>query len=470
MILTINTQSASADVASAEGEASGEVAKPLLFVHLSDLHFSSRPADSKWELDQTLRIELGHDLRAEIRKRGGATAFLVSGDIAYSGSRTEYIRARDFLINLCAEVGVPPENVWVVPGNHDIDLKRHAEPETGAARFELMAAAEHKIDSVLERLMSDPSKARPLLAPLANYFDFAADFDCQPASSELTWDAFFEMGDGYMLHILGVNSALVSDKQDKSNCPQLVVGAAQTQLKREKGMIHATVCHHPPTWIRDGSQLKTMFDSNAQLQLTGHEHRFCVSEKEPLRVAAGALHPERDRVDWQPHYNLISMEIVPRKNASDNAYVKICVTSRIWDKTTPRWIANPAKGDSGDVKFQLELDDVATIDLPALNSAGEQYEAPPAEQLVEWLANRRRRLAYRFTRLFVGEQRALAERQGITLGEIAAVEPGALASAVIDRAERKDDLADLSLADLWDAVEHAHSVSDISSNPFREGS
>jgi hypothetical protein len=459
MLATLSPDPADHDA----GSLDRDMPKPLLFIHLSDLHFSSRPADSKWELDQTIRTELSHDLRSEVQKRGGATALWVSGDVAYSGARDEYIKARDFLVNLCADLGVPTENVWVVPGNHDVKLACHADYGTTEARFALMAAASHRIDSVLETLMNDPEKARSLLAPLANYFSFAADFECQPQPSELTWDAYFELGDGYELHVLGVNSALVSDKNDKSNCPQLVVGSVQTQLTRKEGVIHVTVCHHPPCWIKDRAQLEAMFDNNAQLQVTGHEHHFSVSEQEPLKVAAGALHPERDKTGWQPHYNLISIEVVQSGMTGGNARVQITVASRIWKDA--RWIENPAFEPSGEVRREVELDEVATISAQSLNAPAEQYEQGPADQRIERIANRRRRLAYRLARLYEGEQRAIAERFGMTLGELTELGPGGLVAAVVDRAEEQH-----RLADLWDAVERAHGVADQSANPYLEES
>lgn len=409
-----------------------------------------------------LRTELRHDLKLQIDERGGATAMLVSGDVAYSGATAEYVKARAFLIDLCVQIGLPTEDVWVIPGNHDVDWERHAEPETAAARSELVDAPNQSIDSVLEHLMSDPEKSRALLAPLSNYFDFAADFECQPPSSSLTWEAVFEMGEGYVLRIRGVNSALVSDKNDEDKLPQLVVGSVQTQLERMPGTVHVTVCHHPPHWIRDGGGLQAIFDANAKLQLTGHEHKFGIREAQPLKLAAGALHPERDKIDWEPRYNLISVQMVPAAALGNNACVNICVAPRLWSKDKARWIADPAAGPSGEVCYQVALDEVATIEFRALNSTQEQYEEPPPDQRVEWLANRRRRLMHRFAGLFEVEQRVLAQDLGMTLGEIAGLEPGALAATVLDLAEKGD-----ALADLWDAVERAHGVPNPS-NPYRE--
>lgn len=54
---------------------------------------------------------------------GGATGVLVTGDIAFSGQRSEYQSAASWLLGLCRAIECPDENVWVVPGNHDVDRK-----------------------------------------------------------------------------------------------------------------------------------------------------------------------------------------------------------------------------------------------------------------------------------------------------------------------------------------------------------
>lgn len=440
--------------------------RPLLFVHLSDLHFSSRPTESKWELDQTLRTELRHDLREQVAQRGGATGLLVSGDVAFSGATTEYVKARDFLVNLCVDLAIPTEDVWVVPGNHDIDRSRHDDAPTKAARFEVLAASERRIDPTLERLVGHPETARALLAPLANYLDFAADFGCQPPAEDLGWEAIFAMSNGYQLRIRGVNSAIVSDEYDEENIPQLIVGSVQTQLQRGQGIVYVTVCHHPARWIRDRAQLEAMFDNNAQLQLTGHEHKFGVSAATPLKIAAGALHPERELEEWEPRYNLIAIELISASDPEQADIVRISVSSRIWHKTAARWGRDPAAGTGGEITFDVPLDAVVQVPAPALNAAEERYETPAEGDRVERLVNRRRRLLHRFTRLFDGERRALAERFGVALADVAALDAAGLAEATFAQAERGD-----ALGDLWDAVESAHGIPpDQLSNPFRETS
>ncbi len=459
---TSDTHRGSTAPATDDTEVEAGDSEPLLFVHLSDLHFSSLPRDSSWNLDQMLRNELHLDLKRQVEKRGGATALLVSGDIAFSGAAIEYVNARTFLTELCLDLGLPTEDVWVIPGNHDVDWTRHGDADTVVARQELMTAPDQRVDSVLDSLMQDQRKARALLAPLSNYLAFAADFGCQPASSELSWNAVFELGGGYILRIRGVNSALVSDRDDEDKLPQLVVGSVQTQLERMSGTVHATMCHHPSSWIRDGARLRSMFDANAKLQLMGHEHRFGIRQADPLKIAAGALHPERDKTDWEPRYNLITVEVLPN-TVEGRAQVQICVASRVWDRDAARWTADPAAGPVGEVCFPVELDEVATIAVVPLNARAEQYEDPPPDRRVAWLANRRRRLEHRLAGLFKGEQEVLAQQLGMTLGEIAALEPGALAGIVIDRAEKQGDLADL-----WDAVERAQGVANPPRNPYRE--
>jgi 3',5'-cyclic AMP phosphodiesterase CpdA len=94
--------------------------KPLVFLHLSDIHFSKRSGRAG-DLDEDLRRELEADALGVRRTFDHFTGILVSGDIAFSGQSAEYDTAKSWLNRLCAALGCPPEDVWVVPGNHDVE-------------------------------------------------------------------------------------------------------------------------------------------------------------------------------------------------------------------------------------------------------------------------------------------------------------------------------------------------------------
>lgn len=91
---------------------------PIRFLHVSDFHL--RPArvaryDQDRVLDGLLRL-LAHD-----RSSFPLDLVFVTGDLAHSGKPEELAQVVDLLRRLLAVTGVPPERLFVVPGNHDVD-------------------------------------------------------------------------------------------------------------------------------------------------------------------------------------------------------------------------------------------------------------------------------------------------------------------------------------------------------------
>ncbi len=93
---------------------------PVRFLHLSDLHL--RPAPGK-------RYDQGRVLKGLIsflsrdRSDFPLDLIFITGDLAFAGAAEEYAVVEQFLTDLLGATGVPPEQVFVVPGNHDVDRR-----------------------------------------------------------------------------------------------------------------------------------------------------------------------------------------------------------------------------------------------------------------------------------------------------------------------------------------------------------
>jgi hypothetical protein len=67
------------------------MSKPLVFIHLSDIHFNKKWCDY-YDLDLDVRDQLEKDV-AEMRKRKGlsnARGVLITGDVAFAGNKNDY--------------------------------------------------------------------------------------------------------------------------------------------------------------------------------------------------------------------------------------------------------------------------------------------------------------------------------------------------------------------------------------------
>lgn len=437
------------------------MAQLITFLHLSDIHFSKRDRSSPYELDEALRREIEHDSRAMARKLGGVTGILVSGDVAFSGTPSEYENASSWLAELSTGLSVPAENIWVVPGNHDINWEtQDADESASALRNTLRTVPLADLDDKLESILNDNDAASHVFGPLRHYRTFAAEYDCLTGSEGAAWSARVDLGP-YVILLRGVNSVLVSDRSDDPAEAPLVIGRNQTQLLRDKGVVHLTICHHPRTWIRDGDACMQDFDNRAVVQLTGHDHRYETTVRgNSVCIAAGAAHPPRKERNWEPRFNFVVLELSEKSSPR----IQTSVYSRVWDPQRGQFEAD----SPSPVSHDFVLDDVTAIEQVGeeleeepLNDPDEQYPYRAPDQKAEVIANRGRHLAHRLALLRSGDRRSIAVAIGVPLGAMAQKRPDEIVEIVMDYATEQGNLREL-----WDAVDSAHGVKAATPNPY----
>ena len=284
----------------------------LRFVHLSDIHFSGRNPDIGFDPDQDIRNELLIDLRERHAELGPATALLVSGDLAFAGKRAEFEDAARWLDQVCDAAGCPREAVHVCPGNHDVDqdvIKGNIAIQDGyeAVRRERETAMQ---DGALMRRLMQPASRDLFYAPLRQYNEFAARYECTFYANRDTfaWDRDFTLNDGSTLRVRGLNSALMSGPGDQPG--MLFLGTRAWTMPRHAGVEYLVMCHHPPNWLLDERDARAGFDDRARIQLFGHEHEQRIDPgRYRIKLFAGAVNPSRDERGWKPGYNVIEVHV-----------------------------------------------------------------------------------------------------------------------------------------------------------------
>jgi len=150
------------------------------------------------------------------------------------------------------------------------------------------------------------------------------------------------------LRLVGFNSAFVSSAADKRE--DLFVDPACFQLKRERGVEHLVMCHHPYSWLRQGDALRDHLNAFSRIHLFGHEHTSRIEPaRDWVRVAASAAHPDRTEPGWEPGYNLIELEV---EGQGKDRRLKVAVHVRVWQPRPPEF---RAKTDRGDDAFRQEI-------------------------------------------------------------------------------------------------------------------
>lgn len=363
-----------------------------LFVHLSDIHFDARDVTKKGP-NAIAQKNLLDDLEEGATVLGSPDGVLVTGDIAFSGQPHEYAQAREFLRRVTDVLAIRPEQVQVVPGNHDVDRQA----VTGSIRIahETLRNLEPlEADKTLAELYAEQSD--PLFAPLLAYRAFASDYGCDVSGPYPYWETPWNLGERSVLRMRGITTCIVSDSGDRR--ANLIVGTTQTAIaSADRDDVVMVLGHHPTDWWHDRDECEAAMRNYVSVHLYGHKHVQHVSvTDDSLRLVAGAVHPERWS-DWLPRYNWLRLEL--RDELGPDPSLEV----RLWPRFMPA-AENAFRSDSRAGGWEPDLkrvglprlaryraldaaraatggaESLASPDLPSLAREPEPQPAVPVER------------------------------------------------------------------------------------------
>jgi len=133
----------------------------LVFLHLSDIHFRKKAGEIYDEF-LGVRNELEIDLRCFSTEHfGKITAILITGDIAYSGHPDEYAFATSWIAKIAKSIGLDPEaDVYLIPGNHDIERKVVADSLTIQGYHATLRAPNKEVNESLVGYLEKDEEAK----------------------------------------------------------------------------------------------------------------------------------------------------------------------------------------------------------------------------------------------------------------------------------------------------------------------
>ena len=274
---------------------------------------------------------------------------IVTGDIAFSGKKSEYDSAAQWLDRLTQVIGCGKTDVVVVPGNHDIDRDRITPP----AKLMLDHLLESGVDE-LEYFLADPKATELLYDKFDDYRDFAEGYGCPLVfDGGVAVTRQVAIAPGRVLRFVGLNSALLCTGY-KSDEGKLLIGGRQHVLPRCEGYELVVLCHHPLESLQDGELVAPYIRSRARVHIYGHVHRPSVSidthvkEADLLTMSAGAVVPPDTEDGYQYTYNLLSFEW----DASTEC-LKVEIVPRTWDEEATGFDADT--GQFGSDRLQRSL-------------------------------------------------------------------------------------------------------------------
>jgi calcineurin-like phosphoesterase family protein len=319
--------------------------QPLFsWIHLSDIHIGH--GDAGHRANQSLVLNaLREDIaQGSARNLPPPDAILVTGDIAFSGNGVirapdkesrEYERAQAFLLDVAREVGRSAREIFVVPGNHDVNRA------TNSHHIWRLVDMLRKGDEPLDEILNHEEDRALLTKRMAAYLEFASGFApaClaapAPLDQRLFWVHRFSSR-GLAIRLVGLNTALLSsgdDDMSKLRLGNRQLEEAFTRPPVSKDELVIVLSHHPlhTGWLADGRDADRWVRKSAHVHLSGHVHDLTSEETRAggsargfVRIVAGAAHGER----------------VPEGATPDHGYSWAAVTAdddgSLWLQVWPR--------------------------------------------------------------------------------------------------------------------------------------
>ena len=293
----------------------------MYILHLSDLHFGTPENATLWS------NQLAEDLRNDINIPH-LDALILSGDIANYSTEEEYKAAAQFLHNLRQDFPLNPDQIILVPGNHDLNWKlaKKAYKLIDRDDYEGELIDGHYIEesaSVIRIRDEEDYKQR-----FAHFSQFYETLKQKPYPLDYDQQATLDHLPEQNLLILGLNSAWQLDHHYKTRASinTNALSNALTQIRRNpdyKNSLKIAVWHHPldSAWedrITDQGFLEQLAVNGFRFFLHGHIHKaetslfrydMSTNGRKLDRICAGTFGaPVREWVPGYPlQYNLLKI-------------------------------------------------------------------------------------------------------------------------------------------------------------------
>lgn len=232
------------------------------FVQISDLHLHFNNYES-----EKMRKELLKYL-SEMSKTTQFDFLVITGDITHKGSRFKQ-SIKDYLDEVLASINLTRKNVYIVPGNHDLNRD-----ETRGLVIEGIKSNGASSDE-LDKSLGSTSTNKVLLKSFSNFFKFYKDFIGEDYPKKEIH--FIKGSDKY--NIVHINTCLVAYKSNEEG--SLLVGKQKLlkcldELDNTSNKINIAIGHHTLGCMFpvDKNAIQTNFEDYCiDMYLSGHVHQ-----------------------------------------------------------------------------------------------------------------------------------------------------------------------------------------------------
>lgn len=299
--------------------------KSISWLHISDLH--ACPQEESYG-ENSIYSKFKKDLTKLLKEKELSPDFVfITGDVMFGNKKNcgsvedQYKKAADLIEELIGICGVCIENVFIVPGNHDVNNAENMIDEADTLALNADACNEQYINSSMQN--SNPLWCR-IMKRLGDYQNFIeSDLNAihlLDKKSHLIYAHRREVN-GVKIGIAGFNTAWSSRGKGKAEKMEMWLGG-EWQIKTLCGELEDTemkiaLSHHPFDWHTDkeASDISNLMQKEFDFHLHGHTHDTWVEEMawNHRRVVAGALYLPKKEMEKGSGYNLVHLNLSSKK-------------------------------------------------------------------------------------------------------------------------------------------------------------
>lgn len=331
--------------------------------HISDLHIKLDDFDQGHVLDGLI-----HD----ISDFAPLDFMVISGDITHSGSEEQFSKAKQFLDDLILNTGLDKKQLFLVPGNHDIQWRAIKEIVNLGVRDFLNSSGN------LANFFTDAKHNEDrytIFERLANYMKFTEEYFPDLPEKWLTFDRYFHnetlAKNGFgTISISSLNSAWSSalhfdHKKGKAlDNEKIMIGEHQVTesinfILNKKSRINILVVHHPDEWLNmfDRKRCWPRLAREYHIILHGHEHTPKAQSSaygKAMILGVGAATQDEETEGEDKYYNSHNKYYVSEVDWSSGEATQFL---RKFSAEAGMWISDieTSPGDMGEVSFSVQL-------------------------------------------------------------------------------------------------------------------
>lgn len=292
--------------------------KSIVWLHLSDLHLCEPKMgwDAHRVLEPLLKdlqfMEKTHGLRPQLMFFTGDAAFGNYGSGPGSSLSEQYQEVERFLsgVRLAFEQPIPKENLFLVPGNHDVD--RDEATESLTEWIEKQTDPE-KITQLIQRGKKDWQQYMDRLKLYRQFLQDNGYSHLLEDPERLIYAQVREI-QGLKIGVGGFNSAWNCCRNLEKGKLWLggnwQNGFIVKKLKKQKTDLSLALIHHPPGWFveQEDALIRSQMERDFDFFLHGHEHQGWVNavNGNHVRIAAAACY---ERSDQENGYNFVRLNL-----------------------------------------------------------------------------------------------------------------------------------------------------------------